>query len=95
MQTTRRHKHFLSARKLAAMLTMGFVLVAAPPAHAAGNPTAADSQYGAVLGGQSGGGAPGGLPFTGINLVTVAGLGVGLAAAGFGLRSASRRSRQN
>ena len=71
------------------MVTTGLVLVAASPAQAAGNPTAADNQYGAVLGQQSGGGAPGGLPFTGLDLVAVAGIGASLTAAGFALRLAT------
>ena len=91
MQTRTRHTHLLSVRKLAAVVTTGLVLVAASPAQAAGNPTAADNQYGAVLGEQSGGGAPGGLPFTGLDLVAVAGIGASLTAAGFALRLATRR----
>jgi hypothetical protein len=55
--------------------------------------TAADAQYGAVLGEQSGGGPAGqeagGLPFTGLDLVLVLGAGTGLAAIGGGLRRAA------
>ena len=76
------------------MATIGFALVAASPAQAA-DTTAADNQYGAVLGEQSGGAGQGGLPFTGLNLVVVAGLGAGLTAAGVRLRSASRRPHES
>jgi hypothetical protein len=89
MQTTQ--THLTSVRKLIAIATIGFALVAASPAEAA-DTTPADSQYGAVLGEQSGGsGGQGGLPFTGLNLVVVTGLGAALAAAGAGLRRASLR----
>src|SRR3954451_20782047 len=71
MQTTQ--THLTSVRKLIAIATIGFALVAASPAEAA-DTTPADSQYGAVLGEQSGGsGGQGGLPFTGLNLVVVNG----------------------
>jgi hypothetical protein len=86
--------HHASARKLVAVATVGLALVAASPAQAA-DTTAADNQYGAVLGHQSGGAGPGGLPFTGLNLVVVTGLGAGLVAAGVGLRSASRRPHES
>ncbi len=86
MQTAHRHLGF--ARKLIAIAAIGFALVAATPAEAA-DTTPADSQYGAVLGEQSGGSGQGGLPFTGLNLVVVAGVGGALAAAGAGLRRAS------
>jgi hypothetical protein len=92
LQTTQ--THLASARKLIAVATIVFVLVAASPAQAA-DTTAADNQYGAVLGEQSGGAGQGGLPFTGLNLVVVTGLGAGLAAAGVGLRSAARRPHKS
>jgi hypothetical protein len=92
LQTTK--THLVSARKLIAVATIGFALVAASPAQAA-DPTPADSQYGAVLGEQSGGAGQGGLPFTGLNLVVITGLGAGLVAAGIGLRSASRRPHKS
>lgn len=92
MRTTQ--THLASARTLIAMSTVGLALVAASPAQAA-DTTAADNQYGAVLGEQSGGAGQGGLPFTGLNLVVVSGLGAGLAAAGVGLRSASRRPQES
>ena len=81
--------HRPSARKLIAVATIGLALVAASPAQAA-DTTAADNQYGTVLGEQSGGAGQGGLPFTGLNLVVVAGLGAGLTS-GIGLRFTSRQ----
>ena len=86
-------KHLALVRKLIAVATVGLALVAASPAQAA-DTTPADSQYGAVLGEQSGGAGQGGLPFTGLDLVVVTGLGAGLAAAGIGLRSAARLPRE-
>lgn len=65
-------------------------LTLAGPAQAS---TAADDQYGAVLGEQSGGGnveGVGGLPFTGLNLVIVGGAGAALAAGGMVLRRTAR-----
>ena len=67
-------------------------LVLAGPAQAS---TAADDQYRAVLGEQSGGGnvqGPGGLPFTGLNLMLVGGIGTALTAGGIVLRRTARRS---
>jgi hypothetical protein len=62
-------------------------LILAAPAQAA---TAADDQYGAVLGEQSGGGGQllgaGNLPFTGLDLIVVLGAGAGLAIGGLALR---------
>jgi len=66
-------------------------LILAAPAQAA---TAADDQYGAVLGEQSGGGGQllgaGNLPFTGLDLIVVLGAGAGLAVGGLVLRRAAR-----
>ena len=70
-------------------------LILAAPAQAA---TAADDQYGAVLGEQSGGSGgqvlgAGSLPFTGLDLIVVLGIGAGLAAAGMALRRSARGQR--
>jgi hypothetical protein len=71
-------------------------LLLAGPAQAS---TAADDQYGAVLGEQSGGGGQvagvegvGDLPFTGLNLMLVGGIGTALTAGGVVLRRTARRS---
>jgi len=67
-------------------------LTVAGPAQAS---TAADDQYGAVLGEQSGGGTvkgTGTLPFTGLDVVLVGGVGTALTAGGLVLRRAARRS---
>jgi hypothetical protein len=68
-------------------------LVLAAPVQAS---TAADDQYGAVLGEQSGGGGSvqgtGTLPFTGFDIVLVSGVGAALTAGGLVLRRAARRS---
>jgi hypothetical protein len=82
---------------LTGFATFATALILAAPAQAS---TAADDQYGAVLGEQSGGGnveGIGGLPFTGLNLVIVGGAGAALTAGGMLLRrtarpAASRRS---
>ena len=59
---------------IVATATTIVALILAPSAQAS---TAADDQYGAVLGEQSGGGnvqGAGGLPFTGLNLIVIGGL---------------------
>jgi len=91
---TRIHTHLLPVKRLIAVATIGLALLAASPAHAA-DTTPADNQYGAVLGEQSGGAGQSDLPFTGLNLVVVTGLGVGLAAAGVGLCSVARRPHKS
>jgi len=79
-------------RGLAALAAVALALVAASPAQAAGDPTAADDQYSGVLGQQTGGGGAegGALPFTGADLVLILGLGTGLTAAGVAVRRAAR-----
>jgi hypothetical protein len=57
--------------------------------------TAADDQYGAVLGEQSGGGnvqGTGTLPFTGFDILLVGGAGTALMTGGLLLRRTARRS---
>jgi hypothetical protein len=82
-------------RTLAVAVAIAIVVLAgASPARAASDPTAADNQYGAVLGEQAGGGGSpqigaGMLPFTGLDLLLVLGAGTGLAAAGVGIRRAA------
>ncbi len=75
--------------KISAVTTIA-ALILAGPAQAS---TAADNQYGAVLGEQAGGGGPlgaGTLPFTGLNLLLVIGAGMGLIAVGAGIRRKAR-----
>jgi hypothetical protein len=76
-----------------AVATTIAALTLAGPAQAS---TAADDQYGAVLGEQSGGGGTvqgtGTLPFTGFDIVLVSGVGAALTAGGLVLRRAARRS---
>ena len=80
-----RAKLMISAGTMIAALTL------AGPAQAS---TAADDQYGAVRGEQSGGGnvqgTAGGLPFTGLNLVLLGGVGAALTAGGILVRRAAR-----
>jgi hypothetical protein len=57
--------------------------------------TAADDQYGAVLGEQGGGGnvqGSGTLPFTGFDILLVGGAGTALMTGGLLLRRTARRS---
>lgn len=76
---------------IVATATTIVALILAPSAQAS---TAADDQYGAILGEQSGGGnvqgAGGSLPFTGLNLIVIGGLGVALTASGVLVRRMSR-----
>jgi len=65
-------------------------LLLAGPAQAS---TAADDQYSAVLGEQGGGtvqGESGGLPFTGLDLLLVGGVGTALTAGGVLIRRIAR-----
>lgn len=74
---------------IGAMTTIA-VLMFAGPAQAS---TAADDQYGAVLGEQGGGGnvqGAGGLPFTGLNLMLLGGVGAALTASGLLVRRVAR-----
>lgn len=67
-------------------------LALAGPAQAS---TAADDQYGAVLGEQGGGGnvqGTGTLPFTGFDVLLVGGAGTALMAGGLLLQRTARRS---
>ena len=74
---------------IGAMTTIAMLMFAAP----AQASSAADDQYGAVLGEQSVGGnlqGAGGLPFTGLNLLLVGGVGAALTAGGVLVRRAAR-----
>lgn len=77
------------AKLIISAFTTTTTLILAGPAQAA---TAADDQYGAVLGEQSGGpgGLTGGLPFTGLDLLLVLGAGTALTVGGIALRHAGR-----
>jgi hypothetical protein len=82
---------------LTSIATIAVTLIVAAPAQAS---TAADNQYGAALGEQSGGGnlqGAGGLPFTGLDLVLLGGVGAALTASGLVIRRVSRpaESRNN
>lgn len=77
------------------MVGAGTTIVALALAGPAQASTAADDQYGAVLGEQSGGGTvqgTGALPFTGLDVLLVGGVGTALTAGGLVLRRAARRS---
>jgi hypothetical protein len=82
---------FTRTRLIIGLATSIVALIFATPAQAS---TAADDQYAAVLGEQSGGGpaaeGAGALPFTGFDLVLILGVGTGLAASGTGLRRLAR-----
>jgi hypothetical protein len=91
MQTA---QHLVSTRRAIALAMVGLALVGASPAQAS-DTTPADNQYGGVLGEQTGGAGQGGLPFTGLNLLVITGVGAGLAAAGVGIRSAARRPHES
>ena len=78
------------AKLMIGAVTTIAVLMFAGPAQAS---TAADDQYGAVLGEQGGGGnvqGAGDLPFTGLNLLLLGGAGAALTAGGVLIRRAAR-----
>jgi hypothetical protein len=78
------------AKLMITSLTILATLILAGPAQAS---TAADDQYGAVLGEQGGGnvqGGAGGLPFTGLDLMLIGGVGAALTASGIVLRRIAR-----
>ncbi len=81
----------MRTHKLAIGVTTAIAaLMLAAPAQAS---TAADDQYSAVLGEQSGGGnvlGAGNLPFTGLDLVLLGGIGTALTAGGILTRRAAR-----
>jgi hypothetical protein len=72
---------------LIVILGVAMMLLAATPAFA--DTTAADGQYGGIIGQQAGGSGP--LPFTGLNLLVIVAVGAAIAAGGVGLRAAGRR----
>jgi len=77
-------------KTLTGIATVVATLVLAAPAQAS---TAADDQYGAVLGEQTGGGnvqRAGVLPFTGLDLVLLGGVGAALTAGGIVARRVAR-----
>jgi hypothetical protein len=78
------------AKLMISSMTLLATLILAGPAQAS---TAADDQYGAVLGEQGGGnvqGGAGGLPFTGLDLMLIGGVGAALTASGIVLRRIAR-----
>ena len=77
-------------RLFVGVVTTIAILALAGPAQAS---TAAGDQYGAVLGEQSGGGTLQGrsaLPFTGLDLLLMGGIGTALTAGGVLIRRMSR-----
>lgn len=88
---TRGYEMRIRMRLTIGVVTSIVALIIASPAQAG---TAADDQYAGVLGEQGGGGlageGAGALPFTGLDLVLVLGVGTGLAATGAGLRRVAR-----
>jgi hypothetical protein len=77
------------------MVGIGTTIAALALAGPAQASTAADDQYGAVLGEQGGGGnvqGTGTLPFTGFDVLLVGGAGTALMTGGLLLRRTARRS---
>ena len=80
-------------RRIKLILGLGTTVVALALATPAQASTPADDQYGAVLGEQSGGGqvqGEGVLPFTGLDLLLVGGVGTMLTAGGMVVRRVAR-----